>query len=74
MGAPIHTTVLPDEGKSPADYTLAEWQGILEELHYQADNQSEPLFLQAHDAMRWLVDHYLARRLNDDDRPDPVAG
>lgn len=61
---PLHTTVLPDDGKPPADWTLAEWQGVMEELHYQAENQDESLFTMAHDALRWLVAYYLARRLN----------
>lgn len=61
---PLHTTTLPGEGKSPAEWTLAEWQGVLEELHYQADNTNDSLFDTAHDGLRWLVGYYLARRLN----------
>lgn len=63
-GEPLHTSVLPDDGRPPESWTLAEWQGVLEELHYQADNHNEPLFMTAHDGLRWLVSYFLARRLN----------
>lgn len=60
----LHTSVLPDDESDPETWTLAEWQGLLEELHYQADNANESLYMTAHDGIRWLVGYYLARRLN----------
>ncbi len=67
MGQPIHAHVLPDDGKPPEEWTLAEWQGVLEELGYQAESDPYGMgeqFKLAHDALRWLVDYFLARRMN----------
>lgn len=66
---PLHSSILPDDGKAPADWTLADWQGVLEELDYQSDNvgrdtHNGSLFALAHDGLTWLVAYYLARRLN----------
>lgn len=61
---PLHCTVVPDTAKAPQDWTLAEWQGVLEELHYQRENTGNEIYGIAHDGMRWLVAYFLARRMN----------
>lgn len=61
-----HTTVLPVPDQPPETWTLAQWQGLLEELHYQSDNMGERFIRSAHDGLEWLVAYFLGRRMNVD--------
>jgi ATP-dependent Clp protease ATP-binding subunit ClpA len=60
---PLHRGEVPEADKL-LEWTLADWQGLLEELHYAADDRQEPLFTAAHDALWWLLIFYLSRRMN----------
>jgi hypothetical protein len=50
-----------DEVAAP---TVAEIKASLDELHYQAENMSEPWMLDAERQMRWLLVQYLRPTLD----------
>lgn len=46
--------------------TIAEIKTDLDELHYQADNMSEPWLLDVERRYRWLLHEYLRPTLGND--------
>jgi hypothetical protein len=54
--------------------TIEELRDLQAELTYQAENQSEPLFIRARDVIEWFISDYLRSVPNDDDRGRLIAG